>query len=352
MAVRNEFIDNNLMFQKKSKALFAEVSAYELRLARADRFASPLQVEAFCSVSTTSEDDARRAVEKFAGAQKGAFHQASCAVYPGDRFLHRYFTDNAARTKGDDFKSKVLADELKRTPKDTVCRVIHPGSGKAYDPVASLSRELIFAGAGKTAIREEQSRILGLGLYPSNLRLATISLFEGSRKAVQEEGIEASVLFLELGEHGAYAYVVNSGGLALSQPVSFGISAVAEQIQKELGLQDALSARKVMFSATFDFKDMANALVGRLIRQIQASTGQFEVKTGKSVNYIHTPGLPKGLGWIGEVLADKLGMEVWTPRFDPWLERTGIQIAKDFADDLTPYFSLLCHMANLETQRS
>ncbi len=349
---RNGFPNNNLMFQKKSKGLFAEVSAYQIRLARTDRTVNPLQVEAFHAIPVASEDEARRAVENFAGEHKSSFRPAVCAVYPGDRFLHRFSVENAARTRNDDFAEKVLADDLNRTPKDTSFRVLYPTSGKNYDPKESLSRELVFAGAGKTAIREEQSRVLGFGLYPTQLRLASLSLYEGTRRVILEEGSESSTLVLEVGEHGSYVYVVNAGGLALSHSINFGISGITERIRTELGLQDALSSRKVLFSETFDFRDMGATLVGRLTSQIQAFTGQFEVRTGKSITHIILPGLPDNLGWIGEVLASELGMEVWSPEIGHWLEESGIKIPEDSGKNPFSYFPLLCHMANLEPQRS
>lgn len=340
------------MFQQKSKRLFAEISAYQIRLAKTERSANPIQVESFLEIPVTSEDEARRAVENFAGEDKNSFKQAVCAVYPADRFLHRHFAENAARTKSEDFSEKILKDDLKRTPKDVVYKVVNPSTGKAYNPSNSLSRELIFVGAGKTAIRQEQSRALGFGLYPRQLRLASVGLFEGTRRALQEEGIEASTLVLEISEHNSYAYVVSANGLALSHQINFGVAAIAEQIQKELRLQDVLSAEKVMFSTTFDFTDMASSLVGRLIRQIQAITGQFEVRTGKSVSYIYLPGLPPGLSWISKVLALELGMESWEPSLEEWLMHSGLQIPDDSSENLVPYFSLLCQMADLQSKRT
>lgn len=340
------------MFQKKSKGLFAEVSPYQIRLARADRNVAPLQIEALAAIPVGGEDETRQAVEAFAGAQRGGFCQAVCGIYPADRFLHRFQTENAARTRGDDFAPKILTSELKRNPAETAYRLLYPASGKAYDPNEALSREILFVGAGRAALREEQNRLLRFGLYPTRLHLASVGLFGGARRAIVEEDMDASALILEINEESSYAYVVNIGGLALSHPIPFGISGIAERIQKELRLQDVLSARKVMLSKTFDFRDMASALLGALIGQVRASTGQFEVQTGKSVHYLYLPGLPDSLSWIGDILAAELGMEAWRPGLGTWLEKSGINLSEGSGGEACDYLALLSQMANLESQRS
>ncbi len=340
------------MLQKKSKGIFAEVSPYEIRLAKTDRLSSPVQVEDLLSIPVSDDETARREVEEFAGTQKGGFCQASCAVYPPDRFLFRYQTDNAARTRAEDFATRVLQGDLKRQPGETAFRMLHPASGKAYDPTEALSREVLFVGAGTPAIREEQSRLLHCGLYPRRLQVASVALYAGVRRAIVDAEMNASVLLLELNEDASYAYVVNMGGLALSHPVGFGVANIVERIQKELHLQDRTSARKVMLSRTFDFRDMAPSLLGRLVGQLRASTGQFEVQTGKSVDYLHVPGLPRSLSWVAEVLAEELGMEIFQPSLAPWLEKSGISLTESASVDAAAYFPLFCQMADLEIRTS
>lgn len=344
------------MFQKKPKGLFAEASPYEIRLARTDRTSPPLQVESLAAIPTGTGDpeEARKAVESFAGAQRGTFCQAFCAAYPRDRFLHRYHAENPARSRAEDFGPKTVAADLKRDPAETSFRLLHPASGKAYDPEEALSREVLFAGAGKDALREEQRRLLEHGLYPLRMEIASVALFAGLKRAIVEEDMDGSALVLEFGEESSFGYVVNLTGLALSHSLGFGIASIAGRIRKELGLQDALSARKVMFSKTFDFRDMAASLLGGLVSQVRASTGQFEVQTGKSVQYLVLPGLPESLGWIGEILAEELGMERWKPSLGEWFGKAGLSLAESEAarEDLHDFLPLFSQMARLETQRT
>ena len=339
------------MFQKKAKGLFAEVSHYQVRLARADRSTAPLQIEALESIPVTTTGETRRAIEAFAGNQKGNYIQAHCAVYPKDRFVHRHYTENAARSRQEDFAAKTLKAELKLEPDEVAFRILHPLTGKRYNPDEALSRETLFVGASRESLKEEQRRLIELGLYPDQLEIASIPLYAGIKRAVVEEDMDSSALIIEFSEGSSYGYVVNLNGLALSHSLEFGISAIASSIQSELGLQDSLSARKVMLSKTFDFKDMGATLLRRLITQVRASTGQFEVQTGKSVHYLFIPGLPDSLSWIGEVLAEELGMENWKPSLEEWLTQGGITLSPQAKDqqNLTEFLPLFCQMARLDT---
>ncbi len=342
------------MLKKKSKILFAEVSHYEIRMARTDRTAAPIRVESLASIPIQATGETRRAVEAFAGHARGSYCPAMCAVYPRDRFLHRYHAENAARSKADDFADKTLQSELRRDPANTAFRLIHPPTGKPYDPQEALSREIFFAGAGRDCLLEEQKRLIELGIYPTRLEIASIALFAGAKRAIIEEDMEGSALLLEFSEKAAYGYVVNLSGLALSHLIDFGIGSIAARIQKELGLHDTLSARKVMLSKTFDFQDMASKLLEGLITRVRASTGQFEVKTGRSVRYLLLPGLPESLDWIGTVLTAELGMERWKPALGEWLARSGITLSEAAAsqEGLHNFLPLFSQMAKLDPQKS
>ncbi len=341
------------MFQKKAKVIFADVSHYEVRMARVDRSPAKVVVGALESIPVTTPVETRQAIESFAGSSHGNFVQAHCAVYPKDRFLHRRFTENAMRSKQEDFAEKTLESELHLDPGKIKYRIIHPVSGRNYNPDESLSRETLFVGASRDCLKEEQSRLIELGIYPNHLEIASVALYGAIRRSILEEDLEGSVLVIELSENSSYGYVVNMAGLALSIPFEFGISAIATSLQSELNLQDALSAHKVMLSKTFDFRDMGSTLLQKLISEVHASAGQFEVQTGKSIGSLYLPGLPPSLSWIGEVLGEELRMEHWDPPMSEWLSKTGIALAPEAKgrDDLAEFLPLFSQMAHLEAPK-
>jgi len=341
------------MFQKKAKGLFAEVSPYQVKLARVDRVATPLVVEDLVEIPVTTVGETKRVIESFAGNTKASFAQARCSVYPEDRFLHRYTTESPGRTRQKDFGDTTLKSQLSLDPSETAYQVLHPITGTRYDPDVALSRDLLFAGANRQTLKEEQSRLIEMGIYPTRLEISSIPLCGGIRRAAVDDDLETSFLVIELSENSSYGYVVNHDGLALSQSFKFGVSKIAESIKDELGLQDTLSARKVMLSKTFDFGDMGSTLLSALIAEVSASTGQFEVQTGNSIHHLLVPGLPESLSWITEVLAEKLELQIWQPSLQKWLEKSGISLSDRIRkmENLSHYLPLFCQMANLQSDK-
>ena len=67
-------------------------------------------------------------------------------------------------------------------------------------------------------------------------------------------------------------------------------------IQAELGLKDEDSARKLFYSNTFDFTEMGPSLLRKLLKELQASTGFYEVQTGQTIGQLYLALLPNLVG--------------------------------------------------------
>jgi Tfp pilus assembly PilM family ATPase len=132
-------------------------------------------------------------------------------------------------------------------------------------------------------------------------------------------------LLLEIGQEHTQVFVVTRDGVDITRTVSFGISSMIPIVQKELGLKDEESARKLFFSNSFDFTGMGPQLTKRLLRELQASIGFYEVQTGQSIVQLCCTLLPSKVDWLQKTLADVLGMKVLQPDFAPWLKSMGIE---------------------------
>jgi hypothetical protein len=85
------------------------------------------------------------------------------------------------------------------------------------------------------------------------------------------------------------------------------------------------SARKLFFSNTFDFTEMGPALMKKMLKELQSSTGFYEVQTGQTIGQIHLSLIPKNLGWMSGALARSLGTEQIKLEYGPWLHAQGIE---------------------------
>ena len=98
-------------------------------------------------------------------------------------------------------------------------------------------------------------------------------------------------------------------------------------VQKELGLKDEESAKKLFYSNTFDFTSMGGALVKRLLKELQSSIGFYEVQTGQSIGQVLCTQLPVSLTWLGTTMAGALGVPPLKMDMLPWLEALNIKLA-------------------------
>ncbi len=74
-------------------------------------------------------------------------------------------------------------------------------------------------------------------------------------------------------------------------------------VQKELGLKDEESARKLFYSNTFDFTGMGGTLVKKLLKELQSLIGFMKCRPGQSIGQVFCTQLPANLGWLGLTMA-------------------------------------------------
>jgi hypothetical protein len=129
---------------------------------------------------------------------------------------------------------------------------------------------------------------------------------------------------------------VTSGGVEASRPIPQGLDAMVPVVQKELGLKDEESARKLFYSNTFDFTGMGPLLIKKLLKELQSSIGFYEVQTGQSVGQVLTTQLSPKLAWLDVAISSSLGVTNLKIDAEP--------IAK-CAQDIR-WFGLLSLMAN------
>ena len=159
------------------------------------------------------------------------------------------------------------------------------------------------------------------------MALSTVTTLGGVCDYAKFHDIQSPLLCLELTSKSANIFIQAKGQLEVTRPVSFGLDSIYPLLQRELGLKDEASARKLFFSNTFDFAEMGPKLMRRMIKELQASTGFYEVQTGQTIDRIILSVLPKNLAWIGQTVSDALGLEIVRPDYEGWLESLNVKVA-------------------------
>ena len=187
--------------------------------------------------------------------------------------------------------------------------VLNANDGSDFDATKPApQKEVIFGGMPNEEILQAQDELLEEGIYPDRLELGSLAVLGALVDYLGHIEDKTSTLVLEVGPEMTNSYIVSSTGVEASRPIPQGYESMVPLVQKELGLKDAESARKLFFSNTFDFTGMGPVLIKRLTKELQSSIGFYEVQTGQSVGLLYSLLLPQKLAWLDGAIASAMGI--------------------------------------------
>jgi len=321
-----------MLFASKPKGVFIEFTDHSRRVMRANSHTAPMVIEAFAECEVDDDEGWDQIVEHFLpkNAPNGLL-QASCGIYPVKRLVRQAEID-VRKVKEDGYISEFAASQFRIDPATYSLAIVNAQNGADYNMAEPSENQVIFAGMPNETIREEQDHLIEQNVYPERLEIGTLSCLGALVDYLKFSKIKQPIVVLELDMDIAYSFIVSEEGLLASRLLPQGLKSMIPVVQKELGLKDEESARKLFFSNTFDFTGMGPKLVARLINELQSSIGFFEVQTGQSISNVICPNLSSKLGWLEGVIVGQMGVSPIEMNLKPWLESRGITFSPDTAD--------------------
>jgi len=336
------------MLKPSTKGLFVELSEYSLLAARTSRLKPPFTIEAVEECTLTDDKQIDNWLGNFMGLNKGQFCIGVCGVYPPNRLIRRASLENPARAKDPAFLPDYLKQQFKVDVATHSVAVLNAAGGSEFNITKGFSRELVFCGAPTSEFQTLQDRLVSFGIYPERIELSTVSLLGGLVSYSELKERTAPTMVLEIASENAQVLIYQGNQLDVARPIPYGLNSMYPIVQKELGLKDEASARKLFTSNTFDFTEMGGVLLKKLLKELQASTGFYEVQTGQTIGEIFLSLLPDNLNWIGSTLSRTLGVDVLVPEYGDWLQSHSIEVS-DSVDLLnlgSRWFGLFSLMGN------
>ena len=318
------------MLQTKTKGLFVDFSEYALLLARTSSYKSPIHIEELAERSLTDNlEETAEFIREFVQLKSGSFIQSKCSVYPSQRFIRRFTLDTAQKAKNPNYFMDTLNSQFRVDPEKNAITILNAATGAEFDLEKGVDKELMFVGAPIEELKSCQKQLLERSIYPASLEIGTVSTLGGLMQYSKVKGLNAPTLVLEITADNSNVFIFRDDMLDVSRPISFGLNSMYPIIQQELGLKDESSAKKIFYSNTFDFTEMGPKLLRKMLKELQASTGFYEVQTGQTIGQIFLSLLPKNLQWVGQVLARSLGVDVVELDFPAWVKAQGITMADE-----------------------
>lgn len=338
------------MFGSKSKGIFVDVADGFARMAQTTSAAPPFAIEQIVEIQFETAEDAAEQIRAISGAKNNGFTQAVCSVYPANRLVSRVSID-PRKFREPEYLEKHVEETLKIGLGSYSLFTLSTGDGSDVSVMKTPPKEILVCGAPTEQLVSQQERLLDLGLYPDRMEIGTISSVGGIVHGLRMSDSKNPTLVLEIGAESTNVFVVTREGIEVTRSVGFGIQSILPQVKSELGLKDEEAARKLFFSNNFDFTGMAPQLLKRIIRELQASIGFYEVQTGQSVTQLCCTLLAPTTAWMEKALADVLGMRTYSANFSEWLASLSIECGPgvNLSNGTNGWINLISLMGNFNS---
>jgi hypothetical protein len=333
------------MFGTKSKGLFVDLAGDVALAARTTGLRAPFVIEELREIPLADPVEAAEALRSLAHVRGNGYAASRCAIYPPNRIVSRVSVDGR-KLREEGYLAQHLTDTLKIDVAAHQLFVLSTVDGTDVIAGQGNPKDVIVCGAPTVELSTAQEQILDLGLFPETMEIGTVATLGAVMDLLRRSESKVSTLLLEIGSTDTQVFVTSRDGVEITRTVPFGVSSMIPVVQKELALKDEESARKLFFSNSFDFTSMGPQLTKRLLRELQASIGFYEVQTGQSITQLCCTLLPAKVGWLQATLSDVLGMKALELDFAGWLGAKGIRFSDsvetaDLGPVWTGLFSLM-----------
>jgi hypothetical protein len=347
------------MLSGKTKGLFVEKSRFRTKVVLTSSMQPPYVVEQLVEFpADAAPEKLREELVKLSGLKNPKYVQGVASVYPQGRYFQRHSVETPIKLKEPGYFEEVVKGLSGVDMAADALTFINACDGTAFDPERPLvaQKELIVCGAPLVRLKEAQDALLAGGLFPTRMELGSVSCMGAVSSLARLAGMKKPVLLLEIGQAMTHAFIVGAERVDLCRSIPHGLDSMLPVIASELGVKDEQSARNILYSNTFDLAEMGPVLLARLLREIKATTGFYEVQTGQSIGALVAHLLPASSGWVRQCVAKALGVEPLRVDLRAWLQSANVQLAPGVALDASdqcwigPLGLLVDHAAMAEAQ--
>jgi hypothetical protein len=316
-----------MLFSPKAKGFFVDHNENGVFVARTSAPKPPFTVEEMREVA---KDNAAGLAEVLKQLQpkrpRSGYVHATVGMHSEKRFVRRATVD-LKRVKEVGYLDEVLQTQFRIEPEKFTAAALRPNDGGEYDAPNATTKDVVLCGIPSDDIVAFQESLLAQGIFPDRLEMTSVSCLGALADYISFTRSKVPTLVLELGFDSTHSFILSPSGIEASRPFPIGLSSMIPVVQKELGLKDEDSAKRLFFSNTFDFTGMGAQLIQRLIRELQSSIGFYEVQTGLTIGQMVCIQFPPKLAWIADVVANELGIKMLQPDMVTWLSAREVTLS-------------------------
>jgi len=336
-----------MFFAQKTKGFFVELNDHAVMIARTSAPMAPFTIEDVRECAPNDAAALDQAINEIQPRKNpSGYLHATVGIYPGKRLVRRHSLE-LKRVKEPGYFAEVCSQQFRIEQDKYTIALLNASDGSDYDIAKAVQKDVLFCGLPAEDTNTLQTALLEAGIYPERLELGSVALLGGIVDYLAFTKSKTPTLVLEIGAESTHSFIVTAAGVEASRPIPQGLDAMVPIVQKELGLKDEESARKLFYSNTFDFTGMGPLLIKKLLKELQSSIGFYEVQTGQSVGQVLSTQLSPKLTWLEGAIAGALGITILKIDPVPWLQSRHITVPEAFAKSAQEirWFGLLGLMA-------
>lgn len=318
-----------------------------LLVAAANGLTAPVEIDEIRRIPVAGSETAADELREMAGLRRGNYAFADVGIQPEGTFVRPFSLDAPGRARQPGFVEKTLKEEFSIEPESTLTAVVHPVSGNLYDPTATPSKLLLFAGADEEAIRQRQIEFGRMGVFSTRLQITPLASLGCLVRRIQELADESPELAVQFGEDLTHAWVLTKEGVQSYRQIRRGFADMYPVVQRELGLRDTESARRMLAARTFDLENIGSLLVNDIVSEFLTMIGFYEVQYGQTIDRMSPIGTHPGFSWVPRAVGMGLGMDVvnWDVRRTFSQMGVGLSDSVDLGEDPFVHLDLLALVA-------
>jgi hypothetical protein len=340
-----------MFLAQKPKGFFVELNDHAVLLARTSSPVAPFVVEEMKECAPHDVAELQAAISQLQPKKNpSGYMHATVGAYPANRLVRRH-TIEPKRVHENGYIAEICSQQFRIEQDKYLIALLNASDGKDFESGKAAQKDVMFCGLPTDDATALQTSLLDSGIYPERLELGSVATLGGVVDWLAHSRSKTSTLVLEMGAEATHSFIVTASGVEASRPISQGLDTMVPIVQKELGLKDEESARKLFYSNTFDFTGMGPLLIKKLLKELQSSIGFYEVQTGQSVGQVLTTQLSPKLQWLEGAIAQALGISSLKLDALPWLQSRQITLPEAYAKNAQDirWFGILATMAQYDT---
>lgn len=270
----------------------------------------------------------RRGLDRFSSEIKGDMARAYIAIADQNIDFHYYTAEKVSQLKSIEQIADICEKSFNINLDDSQVNILSPKTGDPFVPGESNEKEILIASIKLSKVREWQNFFVEATVFPERFEMSLLGVLGMVLQDMALKPYDAPVMVLDVHDAFTYVFILHKSRLTSVKKLPTGIRDFLPYMKEHLGIADPRSAKKMLFANSFDFSDKGEGIADKLIAELKASTGMYEVEVGQTIGSFLLPNFPKDFDWLRTSIKKSLSIPYYDIDYDELLDNQGVSFGE------------------------